>query len=49
VFGSDHLTAYNLYAEAYREAGYVGEVYGLPRHLFDRRRWPRGPSDAACW
>ena len=35
VHGSDHLTAYNLYAEAYREAGYVGEVYGLPRHLFE--------------
>ena len=34
VQGSDHLTAYNLYAEAYAEAGYVGEVYGLPRHLF---------------
>jgi hypothetical protein len=33
--GSDHLTAYNLYAEAYRVAGYVGEVYGLPRHLFE--------------
>ena len=33
--GSDNLTAYNLYAEAYRVAGYVGEVYGLPRHLFD--------------
>lgn len=32
--GSDHLTAYNVYAEAYRECGYVGEVYGLPRHLF---------------
>ena len=32
--GSDHLTAYNVYAEAYRVAGYVGEVYGLPRHLF---------------
>ena len=32
--GSDHLTAYNVYAEAYRTAGYVGEVYGLPRHLF---------------
>ncbi len=36
--GSDHLTAYNLYAEAYREAGYMGEVYGLPRHLFDPER-----------
>ena len=34
VEGSDHLTAYNLYAEAYRLHGYVGEVYGLPRHLF---------------
>ena len=35
VPGSDHLTAYNLYAEAYSRCGYVGEVYGLPRHLFD--------------
>ncbi|HEX9483277.1 MAG TPA: DEAD/DEAH box helicase [Gemmatimonadaceae bacterium] len=34
VPGSDHLTAYNVYAEAYRVAGYVGEVYGLARHLF---------------
>jgi hypothetical protein len=34
VPGSDHLTAYNLYAEAFKRAGYVGEVYGLPRHLF---------------
>lgn len=34
VPGSDHLTAYNLYAEAFREHGYVGAVYGLPRHLF---------------
>lgn len=33
--GSDHLTAYNLYAEAYERAGFVGEVHGLPRHLFD--------------
>ncbi|HET7187615.1 MAG TPA: helicase-related protein, partial [Gemmatimonadaceae bacterium] len=32
--GSDHLTAYNVYAEAFRVAGYIGEVYGLPRHLF---------------
>ncbi len=32
--GSDHLTAYNLYAEAFARCGYVGEVYGLPRHLF---------------
>ncbi len=35
VQGSDNLTAYNLYADAYRVAGRVGEVYGLPRHLFD--------------
>ncbi|HUQ97991.1 MAG TPA: DEAD/DEAH box helicase [Gemmatimonadaceae bacterium] len=35
VPGSDHLTAYNLYAEAYSRCGYIGEVYGLPRHLFD--------------
>jgi hypothetical protein len=34
VAGSDHLTAYNLYAEAYGRCGYMGEVYGLPRHLF---------------
>ena len=33
--GSDHLTSYNLYAEAYTKHGYMGEVYGLPRHLFD--------------
>jgi hypothetical protein len=37
VPGSDHLTAYNLYAEAFTHAGYIGEVYGLPRHLFDER------------
>jgi hypothetical protein len=35
VAGSDHLTAYNVYAEAYEKSGYIGEVYGLPRHLFD--------------
>ena len=38
--GSDHLTAYNLYAEGFRVAGYVGEVYGLSRHLFDPERIP---------
>ncbi len=40
--GSDHLTAYNLYAEAFARAGRMGEVYGLPRHLFDEEsieRW----------
>ena len=35
IAGSDHLTAYNVYAEAYRKYGHVGSVYGLPRHLFD--------------
>jgi ATP-dependent helicase HrpA len=35
VYGSDHLTAYNLYAEAVNHWGTVGEVYGLPRHVFD--------------
>lgn len=33
--GSDHLTAYGLYAEAVNQHGYLGEVYGLPRHLFE--------------
>ena len=37
VHGSDHLTAYNVYADAYTRCGYVGEVYGLARHLFDER------------
>ncbi len=37
VPGSDHLTAYNLYAEAFQTAGRMGEVYGLPRHLFDEQ------------
>ncbi|MGH7607124.1 MAG: DEAD/DEAH box helicase, partial [Gemmatimonadales bacterium] len=34
VPGSDHITAYNVYAEAVNKHGYLGEVYGLPRHLF---------------
>jgi hypothetical protein len=38
VRGSDHLTAYNLYAEGFRVAGYIGDVYGLSRHLFDAER-----------
>ena len=33
--GSDHLTVYNVYAEAVNQHGYLGEVYGLPRHLFE--------------
>ena len=37
VPGSDHLTAYNVYAEAFETAGRMGEVYGLPRHLFDEQ------------
>ncbi|HLG06980.1 MAG TPA: helicase-related protein, partial [Gemmatimonadales bacterium] len=35
VKGSDHLTAYNVYAEAVNQHGALGEVYGLPRHVFD--------------
>ncbi|HET9423781.1 MAG TPA: DEAD/DEAH box helicase [Gemmatimonadaceae bacterium] len=41
VPGSDHLTAYNLYAEAYSYAGSMGEVYGLPRHVFDEEKVER--------
>lgn len=39
--GSDHLTAYNIFAEAVNKHGYLGEVYGLPRHLFREtiERW----------
>ena len=35
VPGSDNLTAYNVYAEAFTRCGFLGEVYGLPRQLFD--------------
>ncbi|NNG16177.1 MAG: DEAD/DEAH box helicase [Gemmatimonadales bacterium] len=35
VDGSDHLTTYNIYAQALNQYGAVGSVYGLPRHLFD--------------
>jgi ATP-dependent helicase HrpA len=38
VRGSDHLTAYNVYAEAFGKAGSMGEVFGLPRHVFDADR-----------
>jgi hypothetical protein len=41
VPGSDHLTAYNLYAEAFQYAGRMGTVYGLPRHIFDEERIER--------
>jgi ATP-dependent helicase HrpA len=41
VPGSDHLTAYNIFAEAVNKHGYLGDVYGLPRHLFREtiERW----------
>jgi hypothetical protein len=35
VRGSDHLTGYNLFAEAVNQHGFLGQVYGLPRHLFE--------------
>lgn len=35
VNGSDHLTAYNLFAQAVNQFGTLGSVYGLPRHVFD--------------
>ena len=42
VPGSDHLTAYNLYAEAYHARRHAwASVYGLPRHLFDEERIER--------
>ena len=41
VPGSDHLTAYNLYADAYQQAGSLGMVYELPRHVFDEERIER--------
>jgi ATP-dependent helicase HrpA len=34
VPGSDHLTAYNVFAEAVNQHGRRGEVFGLARHLF---------------
>jgi hypothetical protein len=34
IAGSDHLTSYNIYAEAVNRFGTVGKVYGLERHLF---------------
>ena len=32
--GSDHLTGYNVFAEAVNECGAIGTVYGLERHQF---------------
>lgn len=34
VSGSDHLTVYQVLAEAVDRCGYPGEVHGMPRHLF---------------
>src|SRR2546423_13443992 len=44
VSGSDHLTAYNVYAEAVNKHGHLGEVHGLPRHLFRQSggQWAEG-------
>jgi hypothetical protein len=44
VPGSDHLTTYNVYAEAFTKCGYLGDVYGLPRHMFDEsiETWAEG-------
>jgi hypothetical protein len=35
VPGSDHLTTYRIYEDALRSCGTLGQVYGLPRHVFD--------------
>ncbi len=45
VTGSDHLTAYNLLAEAIDHCGRVDVVHGLRRHVFDDQRleeWAAG-------
>lgn len=34
VAGSDHLTAYNVFAEAVNKYGHLGLVHDLPRHVF---------------
>jgi hypothetical protein len=34
VPGSDHLTGYTVFAEAVEKCGFLGQVYGLARHLF---------------
>ncbi|HET7321745.1 MAG TPA: hypothetical protein VFI96_04550, partial [Longimicrobiaceae bacterium] len=35
VPGSDHLTIYRLYRDALEECGSLGNVFGLPRHVFE--------------
>lgn len=44
VAGSDHLTAYNVFAEAVNKYGHLGQVYELPRHLFTEEldEWAEG-------
>jgi hypothetical protein len=37
VEGSDHLTAYNLLAEAVNRHSALGEVHGLRRHVFEEK------------
>lgn len=41
VPGSDHLTAYNLLAEAVNSCSRLGEVHGLTRHVFDEEQLER--------
>ena len=48
VNGSDHLTAYRLYAEAVNRHGYLGEVYGLPG-TSSTRGWRSGRNGVASW
>jgi len=49
VAGSDHLTAYNLLVEAVNHCGRIGEVHGLPRHVFDEvQLLAECRSGAAC-
>ena len=38
VAGSDHLTGYNLLAEAVNRCSMIGEVHGLRRHIFDEEQ-----------
>ena len=47
VPGSDHLTAYNLYAEAYRRAGSMGRCTACRATCSTKSASSGGPSDAA--
>ena len=44
VYGSDHLTAYNLYAEAVNQCGHLGEVHGLPLVYLDNGATTQKPE-----